>query len=56
MQDANYILFVTYFPYFEKDKSRFLWSSCCLCVCLYPPINFLMLEQVFMKFDVYHGT
>jgi hypothetical protein len=26
--------FLAYFPYFEKNKSRLMRSSCCVCVCV----------------------
>jgi hypothetical protein len=28
-------------------------SRCCLCVCVYPPINFWMPEPIFMKLGTY---
>jgi hypothetical protein len=34
--------FLAYFAYFEKNKSKFMRSPCCLCS---PPINFGCLHQ-----------
>jgi hypothetical protein len=31
-----YLIILPYFTYFEKNKSRPVLSSCCLCVCLSP--------------------
>jgi hypothetical protein len=44
--------FLAYFPYFEKSKSRFMRSSCCLCAYLsvYPPTDsFRLREPVLTK-------
>jgi hypothetical protein len=46
-------IFLAYFPYLEKDKSRIMLYPCCLCVCVYPPVNIPMPEPDFMKADMY---
>jgi hypothetical protein len=28
-------------------------SPCCLCVCVFPPVNFWMPEPIFMKLGIY---
>jgi hypothetical protein len=41
--------FLAYFPYFQKNKSRFIRKFWCLYVCMSPFINFRMPEPIFMK-------
>jgi hypothetical protein len=42
-----------FFPYLKKNKSRLMWSPCCLCVSVSLPINFWMPERIFMKLGMY---
>jgi hypothetical protein len=45
------LIFLGYFYYLKKNKSRLMRSSCCLCVS--PLINFQMPEPICMKFGMY---
>jgi hypothetical protein len=40
-------------PLSWKNKSRFMLSPCCLCVCVPPFINFWMPELIFIKLRMY---
>jgi hypothetical protein len=41
---------------FWKNKSKFMRSPCCLCVCESPGINFWMSQPMFMKLAMYIMT
>jgi hypothetical protein len=40
---------------FWKNKNRHMWSPC-VCLSVYPPINFWMPETIFTKPAICHGT
>jgi hypothetical protein len=52
-ENAN---FLTYFPNFGKNKSRPMWSPCCLCVWVPPLSTFECLNQFLMKLYVRNDT
>jgi hypothetical protein len=48
---------LTYFPYFEKNKSRTMRSLCCPCLCIPPSKQHLNpWTNIYETWYVYHST